>query len=148
MSLHPRFSSARLARSARTPRRQAGFSLLEVLVAFAVLAMSLGLLYQITGSNARTTGQLMGQEQAMTLAESLLVANALVPADGVQAQGESQGFVWQVKSAPFETPVQRSHLDAPKLHELHVLVTWGDHAYELRSVRPERLDLPEAKVDR
>ena len=128
------------------PRAQRGFSLLEVLVAFSIMAISLGLLYQVAGSNARTTGDLMGQSQAMTLAESLLAANAVVPPQGVNAQGQSQGFGWQVRSAPFATALDASNPQAPKLHEIEATVRWSDGSHErvfqLRSLRPERVNIP------
>ena len=125
--------------------RQRGLTLLELLVAFAIMAISLGLLYQVAGTNARTTSDLMGQAQAMTLAESMLAANSVIPPEGVNAQGESQGFAWQVRTAPFATPVD-SNPQAPKLHEVDVVVRWSDgtreREFELRSLRPERINKP------
>ena len=139
--------SAHLSRKKCAPPRlaQRGFSLLEVLVAFSIMAIALGLLYQVAGSNARTTGELMGQSQAMSLAESLLAGNAVVPPQGVNAQGQSQGFGWQVRSAPF-AGLEASNPQAPKLHEVEATVRWGagasEHVFQLRSLRPERLNTP------
>lgn len=139
---HPPCAQRRHSR----PAAQRGFSLLEVLVAFSIMAIALGLLYQVAGSNARTTSELMGQEQAMTLAESLLAANAVVPPEGVSAQGQSQGFGWQVRSAPFATPLDASNPQAPKLHDIEATVRWLDgtreRTFALRSLRPERLNKP------
>ena len=130
---------------ARPRQAQRGFSLLEVLVAFSIMAIALGLLYQVAGSNARTTGELMGQSQAMSLAESLLAGNAVVPPQGVNAQGQSQGFGWQVRSAPY-AGLEASNPQAPKLHEVEATVRWGagtnEHVFQLRSLRPERLNTP------
>ena len=126
--------------------RQGGFSLLEILVAFAILAMSLGLIYQITGSNARTTADLAGQEQAMILAESLLAANPVVPPEGLNGQGDSQGYAWRIASQPFPTPVTGPEGEVPRLHEIKASVSWSDgtreRQFELTSLRPERLPTP------
>lgn len=107
------------------------------------MALALGMLYQVTGSNARTTGELMGQEQAMSLAESVLAANPVIAPEGVNAQGVSQGFAWQVRTARFTT-VADSKTQAPRLHEIEVVVRWSDgsreHEFALRSLRPERLE--------
>ena len=80
--------------------RAGGFSLLEILVAFAIMALSLGALYKVMGNSARQAGHLSSQEGAVLLAESLLSAYSTIPADGVRDAGTSAGFEWQVSSAP------------------------------------------------
>ena len=139
--LNPGLAGARRVRG----HRQGGFSLLEVLVAFTIMAISLGLLYQVAGTNARTTSDLMGQAQAMALAESMLAANSVIAPEGANAQGESQGFVWQVRTAPYATQADGKP-QAPKLHEVEVMVRWSDgtreREFQLRSLRPERINKP------
>lgn len=49
-----------------------GFSLLEVVVAFAILAVSLGVLYQIFSAAAQRAGLLQQYDRAVSLAESKL----------------------------------------------------------------------------
>src|SRR5665811_235075 len=78
---------------------QRGFSLLELLVAFAIMAMSLGLLYRVAGGSARHVSDVVQQQQAAWLAESLLASRSSVRADGWNEQGESAGFKWQVRSS-------------------------------------------------
>ena len=80
-------------------RRARGFSLLEILVAFAIAALALGMLDQVTGNNARQAGGLGQQERAMLLAESLLAAHATVPPQGIA--DTAQPKCWQPRHAPY-----------------------------------------------
>ena len=50
--------------------RQSGFSLLEVLVAFAILSMSLGVLYQAFSNSLRNVGASGDYSRAMIIAVS------------------------------------------------------------------------------
>ena len=122
--------------------RSRGFSLLEVLVAFAIAALSLGVLYQIVGTNARQAGGLAGHERAMLLAESLLAAHQTVPPQGVNESDQAAGYGWQIASRPYPTPASNANPQAPRLHEVLVNVRWQDgtaeRAFDLSSLRPER----------
>ena len=135
-------------RAASSRRGNRGFSLLEVLVAFAIAAMALGLLYQVMGGNARQAGDLTQRERAMMLAESLLAAHETVPPDGVNEASQDAGYAWQVRSQPYPTPVANSAPQAPHLHEVQVSVSWPDgdatRSFELRSLRPESQPAPGA----
>ena len=130
----------------RPARRGArGFSLLEILVAFGIAALALGMLYQVTGNNARQAGGLGQQERAMLLAESLLAAHATVPPQGIAETAQGAGFEWQVASRPYPTPAGNQPRAAP-LHEVLVSVRWLDgtrpRQFDLASLRPERLPVP------
>ena len=125
--------------------RQRGFSLLEVLVAFAIAAVALGMIYSVMGNNARQAGGLAQRERALALARSLLAAYTVVPSQGVHDSGSSAGYAWRIDSAPYPTAVNSASPQAPHLHELRAAVSWDDgggRGIELRTLRPERLLLP------
>jgi general secretion pathway protein I len=106
-------------------RRHSGFSLLEMVVAIAILALSLGALYQaISGAtrNVRT-----GEKYAygVELARSLLADNNFIDVSGVNKKGETEGgFKWAVQSLAVELP--NSTLPRDALHKLEVTVSWQD----------------------
>lgn len=124
--------------------RQQGFSLLELLVAFAIMAMSLGLLYRMAGGSARHTTDIELQQKAVWLAQSILASRSSVRADGWNESGESTGFQWQVRSAPYVSGVQ-GPLVVP-LHQIHLLVSWQAGSrpgqLELTTLLPERKPRP------
>jgi len=112
---------------------QHGFSLLELLVAFAIMAMSLGLLYRVAGGSARHVADVVQHQQAAWLAESLLAGHDSVRANGWNEDGESAGFKWQVRSQPHASGVN-APLAVP-LHEIRLSVSWTT------GPRPGQLDL-------
>jgi general secretion pathway protein I len=83
---------------------QRGFSLLEILVAFSILALSLGVLMQIYSDSARNADLAHDQAQATSLAQSLLADASLQPAqDATEQTGSWNGkYQWKMQIAPFE----------------------------------------------
>jgi general secretion pathway protein I len=84
-------------------RRQRGFSLLEILVAFSILALSLGVLMQIfSGSlnNAETTHE---RAQAVLLAQSLLSAAGVEAPLATQTSAGVHGgkYRWRLSVGPY-----------------------------------------------
>ncbi|MFD2378061.1 hypothetical protein ACFSTJ_12115 [Ottowia pentelensis] len=108
--------------------------------------MALGMLYRVSGNNARQIGNLDQHERAMLLAQGLLAAHETVPAAGLSESGEAAGYAWQLQSHPYPTPTSGASPQAARLHEVVVDVAWSDGAaprhFELASLRPERKPQP------
>ena len=122
------------------PAAARGFSLLELLVAMAVLALSLTLLYQVDAGVLRGLGDQSQQERATVLAQSLLDAREAVPATGWAEQGQGAGFDWRVASRPLPLPPGLD-LKTPLLHEVRIAVRWqgraGPRQVELSTLLPQ-----------
>jgi general secretion pathway protein I len=86
------------------PRGQVGFSLIEVLVAFAILAISLGVLMQIFSRASLTTSASVQYSRAAALASSRLeaVGTAISLEPGAVTGEPEDGMAWEVNIAPLE----------------------------------------------
>lgn len=123
-------------------RAQGGFSLLELLVAFVIMAFSLGMLYQASGGTVRALADTEQHFRATVLAQSVLNSRDNVPEAGWNESGESAGFAWRVSSAPYRTDV--SDPKVPPLQQVAIVIGWTDR----RGPRQLELStlLPQAKA--
>jgi general secretion pathway protein I len=126
----------------RAPLRSAGFTLLEVVVALAIMAISLGVLYRAVGGGVRTVGDLSAYSRAVAIGESVLQMRDSVPAAGWNDAGQWEGFRWSVASSPYD-PGTGSGVP---LHRVQVDVAWSDglrdRTFSLVSLRPEQVVPP------
>jgi general secretion pathway protein I len=88
----------------RHPRREAGFTLLEVLVAFAVLALTMGVLIEVFSQAIGNTLQSGAYSRAAALAEARLGAVGTdIPLQPGTSNGQPEdGMAWQVVIAPYD----------------------------------------------
>lgn len=106
-------------------RRTRGFSLLEMMVAIAILGLSLGALYQSVSGATRNLRTDEKYAYGVELARSLLATNAWVPAAGVNARGETEGgFAWTVAASPLDPG--NAQLARGALQNIEIAVSWQD----------------------
>jgi general secretion pathway protein I len=142
--------SAKCVSDRRTERYRAlrtahsrGFSLLEVLVAFAILAISLGVLMQIFQRAMSTTAVSGDYSRIVALAEAKLAAvGADIPLEeGVHTGEPDDGMDWIVSIEPYQPEGWLGEDPAPELQPYRVTAVaslptlGGARQVTLRSLR-------------
>jgi len=87
-----------------TPKGQAGFTLIEVLVALSILSISLGVLLAVFLQGLDRARESRDEASARVLAQSLLVQAKMAdnPAIGGSA-GKTNNFLWRLQVLPYGT---------------------------------------------
>jgi general secretion pathway protein I len=111
-------------------RASGGFSLLEMVVAVAILGISLSALYQAAGGATRTVGIDEKMAYGVELARSLVVVYQVVPYAGMSETGETEGgFTWEVTAEPVALD-EAIGIPEGMLQHLKVVVSWPDGGKE------------------
>lgn len=127
-------------------RRQAGFSLLEVLVAFAILGISLGALLQAFATGLRNAGVADEYSRATLYAESILAA---IGRETPLGEGDRSGpiddrFSWRSSVTPYLDDMPDPEKTKVRAYRVGVEVFWNG-ASQARSVTLETLRLAPAE---
>ena len=125
--------------------KQQGFSLLEILIAFSILALSLGILLKIFSAGFNTAVVAEDYTAAVQIAESLMAKTGVeTPLQANQASGmENEKYHWLVEVTPFEfnpENVDPTALTAV-LFKVKVTVSWGDDNVNDRQIELTTLKL-------
>ncbi len=108
--------------------RARGFTLIEVLVAFVILAVALGVLLQVFSTGLRNARVAEAYTTATLYAESMLAA---VGIEEPLAAGETAGefddrFRWRLDVQPYQAPDSDDETAAWRAFQVVVTVSWGD----------------------
>ena len=89
----------------RFPRTQTGFSLIEVVVALAIVALMLGAIYQVSNGAVRSTVRTDNYLRALAMAQSRLAEASAMPVLKVgTVLGSTDGVAWSRSIKPFAAP--------------------------------------------
>lgn len=118
--------SPQLPTGRKIPRTARGFTLLELLVALAILAGGLALVLAAF-SQALDRSRQEARENAAVALESALLAQAMARPDGppAEADGNTNGYSWRVVSEPYGSPADRSAWALAAV-TVRVTVSWHD----------------------
>ena len=122
-----------------------GFTLLEVLVAFAIAALALGVMYRIYSKG--TTSAILGKEYAaaVAIAESKLADIGVdVPLDTNDTSGTVNGkYEWQMTISDYKPDNEKdSGFEPPlRLKQIELIISWRSlgkqRSFTLHTIRPE-----------
>lgn len=121
-----------------------GFTLLEVLVAFSIAALALGVMYQIYVKGAISA--LLGKEYA----EAIIIAESRLALIGVEEDynnnylsgTENDKYEWRITIQDYEYPEEESFEFVPPLllKEIELEVSWDSmgkqRSFRLHTLRP------------
>ncbi len=138
---------------------QAGFTLLEVLVAFVVLALVLGVILRIHSQGLERVGESDLQTRAVMLAESkLALLGADIPLEEGETQGEAEGgLAWTLRLSSYEPEQEEPQaaaaegmitlppVEAVQLLRVEVVVSWGGKGPPAEGIRLTTLRLAPRK---
>jgi len=125
--------------------KQKGFSLLEILIAFSILAISLGILLKIFSSGVNTAVVAEDYTAAVQIAEGLMAKTGV---ETLLQAGEDSGlennkYHWLVEVSPFVFNPENVDVTTMKaeLFKIKVIVSWGDDDDNDRQVKLTTLKL-------
>lgn len=113
-------------RAARVRRGQGGFTLLEVLVAFAILSLTVVVAVQAFAQGLRLL-KLSGDHQQAALLADQKTREVTQPKEGKDS-GTEGAFTWERTIKEIPAPELTPNGQLPKWHvyEITTLVAWGD----------------------
>ena len=126
----------------RPPVRSEGFTLLELLLAFVVFALSFATVLEILSGSMRNTIRARHYTEAALTAQSVMDQVGLeIPIEvGMAADGESGDYRWELEMFAYEPQTQEladlalADLTGIELVEVWLEISWGEYPREQRHV--------------
>jgi general secretion pathway protein I len=82
-------------------RAETGFTLIEMLVALAIVAVSMAVLFRVISDNLERARRARDEAAAMSLVQSLLAQSSSgIPQPGVSTGKFGNGFFWRLQTEP------------------------------------------------
>ena len=111
---------------------QRGFSLVEVIVALAIVALMLGAIYQVATGSVRSTAKTDNYLRALTTAQSVLAQASAQPILRVGTTlGSSDGVAWSRSIKPYSAPAPTPET---RLYQVTVIAMRQGSKVELETV--------------
>ncbi len=127
---------------ANLPRRAGGFTLLELLLAFVVFALSFATVLEILSGSMRNTVRARAYTEAALTAQSILEQVGLeIPLEaGASAGGEEGDYRWELDITPYAAEadenthsVELADLTGIELLRVDLDISWGEAPREQSS---------------
>lgn len=126
-------------------KRHQGFSLLEILIAFSILALSLGILLNIFSGGVKTAMVSEDYTVAVQIAESLMAktGSEITLKDHQSSGVEDEKYHWSLTVSPYflSTDMVDPKNAVAELYKVNATVTWGDDDNDDRQVQASTLKL-------
>ena len=108
-------------------KSEAGFTLLEVLVAMAILAVAITTMLQLSSQSLRLL-KLSGEQQRAVLLADRVARESQPEAEGVES-GQEGPYAWERRVSLVALPTEQSppRGAAPRLFSVAVSVRWGSN---------------------
>jgi general secretion pathway protein I len=121
----------------------AGFTLLEILVAFTIATAALGLLFRIHANSTATVVSSQQYQEATALAQALIAESAVTERTlAFTRTGSTAEFEWTVRGSAYAGAIDDTSGQEPpyQLRDLAAEVRWAardrDRRITVRSVKP------------
>jgi general secretion pathway protein I len=123
-----------MCRAPAHPQSQQGFTLLEVLLAFLVFALSFAVTLEILTGAIRNTARAKEQTEASLIAQSLMdqVGFDIPLSSGASFEGDEGNYRWQIEIFPYEgsadnaRSIELMDIVGLDLLEVECVVSWGE----------------------
>ncbi|MEJ0037693.1 MAG: type II secretion system protein [Gammaproteobacteria bacterium] len=120
-------------------QRQQGFTLIEVLVAFAIFALSVGALFELFAGALRRARQAESTEMLWLTAQSLLSERRARPGPWPEEEaGERSGAQWRIETRPYDAGADNASSWKALLVSVNVADAGSRRSVDLQSVELSR----------